>query len=257
MLNYSLHFSSVCRIHTYLCTGKEICCAASRMSSVQRGTRSLTHFDICSPQEVYYPTETMSKPEKLLNHFLCPYWKFIQCKPIYSEREREVEREEASLGCAVSAMCQGEKGKRRMEKEKNTTSSGDFFTKKYNFLYSLQLLSSILAFLCAQWLFRLLLICFIFFRFKGETFVNSFIFSWGVAFLARLIFGSKTASGFNLRGLYYQKRMFSECRPVTYNPLQGMHACMQFMFCCPYERLLAHVFNKERSELEEERGWKH
>lgn len=54
---------------------------------------SLTHFDICFPQEVYYTAEMMSKPEKLLTCFLCPYWKFIQYKPIHSEGKGEVETE--------------------------------------------------------------------------------------------------------------------------------------------------------------------
>lgn len=82
--------------------------------------RSLTRFDICFPQEVYYPTERESKPEKLLSHFLCPYWKFIQCKPIYSERAGEVEREQAlwAFGvCARAVLCQQCAKQRERERE--------------------------------------------------------------------------------------------------------------------------------------------
>lgn len=51
-------------------------------------------------------------------------------------------------------------------------------------------------------------------------------------------------------GLYYQKRMFSECLPVTYNPLQGVHACSACSVVLI--RLFTCVFNKEQTELEDE-----
>lgn len=43
--------------------------------------------------------------------------------------------------------------------------------------------------------------------------------------LPDLFLEAKQASGFNLWGLYYQKRMFSGGLPVTYSPLQAVHAC--------------------------------
>lgn len=100
---------------------------------------------------------------------------------------------------AVSAMCSGEREKGGWKKGRNTTSSGDDLAKHSyiflfcNFLLYLQHSPVVSGFI------NLLLL---FVWFTGETFVNSFIFSWGTAFLAQLIFGSKT-SGFNLRGLYY------------------------------------------------------
>lgn len=85
---------------------------------------------------------------------------------------------------------------------------------------------------------------------QGLIIVISFIFSWGAEFLTRLIFGSKAASGFNLRGLYYQKRMFQNVCLLLTTPSR---ARMQSVFCCLNERLLAHVFNKEQSESGERR----
>lgn len=64
------------------------------------------------------------------------------------------------------------------------------------------------------------------------------------------LFLGATASGFNLQGLYYQKRMFQNACMLLTTPSR---ACMQSVFCCPNERLLAHVFNKERSKSGEER----
>lgn len=122
------------------------------------------------------------------------------------------------LGCAVSAVCQG-KRERGMEKEGNTTLSGDDFTEKK---------PSRLLPHSARQLFLLILLSFIFPWFKGKTFVNSFIFSWGAAFLARLIFGSKTASGFNLRGggdFITRKECFQNaCLLLTTPSRARMHA---------------------------------
>lgn len=74
-------------------------------------------------------------------------------------------------------------------------------------------------------------------------------FDWGFAFLARFIFGSTTTNVFNLRGLYYWGRMFGNaCLLLTTPP----KPCMQFVFCRPNERLLASVFNKKWSKMEEE-----
>lgn len=60
---------------------------------------------------------------------------------------------------------------------------------------------------------------------QGKNICQQFYFQLRSRIPCPTYFGSKTASGFNLRGLYYQKRMFSECLPVTYNPLQAVHAC--------------------------------
>lgn len=135
--------------------------------------------------------------------------------------EREVEREtlwafRVYAWAVLCQQCAKEKEGRGgwKKREQNTTSSGEDSDSKKVFIsifYNLVLLCAFINMLYFFW-------------FKGEAFVNSFIFGWGVAFLAWLIFRSTTASGFNLRGLYYQKRMFLECLPVTYNPLQDMHA---------------------------------
>lgn len=195
---------------------------------VQRGMRSLTHFDICFPQEVYYSAGSTSKPEKVLSHFLCPYWKFIQCEPIHSERA--VERESALWAFRVHAravLCQQREGRGGWQKRKIQPQVDTISQKQIAFF--------IPVFLSAPLLFLLLLICLIFFCFKGKIFVNSFIFSWGVTFLDQLIFGSKTASGFNLRGLYYQKRMFSACLPVT----SPSRACMHVVLMKDYSLMFS------------------
>lgn len=140
-------------------TGREVCCHASCMSLVLRGIRSLTHLDICFAQQVYYPTESVSKPERLLSCFLCPYWKFIQCKPVYlernREREREVEREQSLWAFRVhdwAVLCQPcakeTEGREGWKKREKKTSSGEDFT---NILYFISTVYNCFIYCSVPW----------------------------------------------------------------------------------------------------------
>lgn len=76
----------------------------------------LTHSDIYFSQVVCFPTKSTSKPEKLLSCFLCPYWRFIHCRPVLQKRKWDRGGVWVSgLACAVSAKCQ----RREREVEKS------------------------------------------------------------------------------------------------------------------------------------------
>lgn len=154
-----------------------------------------------------------SKPEKLLICFLCPYWKFLQCKPANAEHiwGGVGGGQDLSLCCAIF---------QRSKRDRN--------------FFFLQKVVSI-SILCGCFLFKYSYFLYLH-DFAGKH-LSTLILSRVVTFLAWLIFGSKTASGFNLQGLYYEKRMSSKCLPSPYNPTPG-HACIQCVLWYPKERLL-------------------
>lgn len=200
------------------------------------GMRTLTHSDICFPQEVYYSTSRVHTGS-------------LFSANLYSRSKRwggSRHCEPPCSRCAVSAVCQG--GREEGDGKRETHNlKWRWFHKKHPFIYFTTGFF-ILVFLSAHFLILLMLLFFC--LIQGLIIVISFIFSWGAEFLTRLIFGSKAASGFNLRGLYYQKRMFQNVCLLLTTPSR---ARMQSVFCCLNERLLAHVFNKEQSESGERR----
>lgn len=160
----------------------------------------------------------MCKPEKLLSRFLCPRWKFIQCKPIYSEGERErcgggggagiVGPEVPCFGFAVSAMCRG-------EREEGDGKRGEAQPQLETILHEIYLFRISFPFCCFHSILFLI---------HGGNICQQFAAGESHSLPNLFLGAKKAASGSNLRGLYDQKRMFSECLPVTYNPLQGPRA---------------------------------
>lgn len=105
--------------------------------------------------------------------------------------------------------CAEERGKRGMEKEAKHNLNLRRFYMKY--IYSVFLFLSV-VFIRSFSLIHGGNICQQFAAGESHSLPNLFLGA------------KKAASGSNLRGLYDQKRMFSECLPVTYNPLQGPRA---------------------------------
>lgn len=157
--------------------------------------------------------------------------------------DREVEQKQALWTFRVrdwTVLCQqspGEGGRKKLWMEKD---GGSTFSKEFKKKEKVKALAPGLVLMFVTSHFLLPCGCF------------CSLFRWGHSPLTTY-FGSKTASGFHLRGLYWQKRMLLECLPVTYSP--PSRACMcTAPVPVPNERLLARVFNKERGESTEGRG---
>lgn len=134
------------------------------------------------------------------------------------------------LGCAVSAMCQGERGMRGMENEKSTTSCGDDFRKKiYLFLYFTTAFF-ILVFLSAQlfllFFFLLILICFIFSHTGGKHLSTVLLSAEESHSLPGLFLGAKQQVVLIYRDFITRKECFQNaCLLLTTpRPRASMHA---------------------------------
>ena len=163
--------------------------------------RSLTHFDIC------YSTKGL-----LYHREYVQTWEVAEPLPVsivevYLDLYTQRERWRGPSGSMLCQQCWKEREEGGWKKWKNYYLMWRSFHKNVfiSVFYNCFLINMLYA--------------------SNEThlsFICCFIFGWGVAFRARFIFGSTTANGFNLRGLYYCLGM-----PACYlqPPPPPGHAC--------------------------------